>query len=443
MWWVFLACTAPDEASPSLAEVASRVVEGDLDKPYGDAVFDVGDVDGDGADDIGIAWASEGDLEGRAGNVDIYTLSGHVATITDAVSARWIVATGECSSPRVPGNLNVVPLGDLDGDGLGEVAVGHPHADNGVVAVYGGAQLVDGAFLGPHSAFWQIEPAAATWSFGSDLASGDIDGDAYTDLVVGAPITDAPLYGGEAYVLLGQDLRQATDIVAADEIGMRLATNLPGEHLGERVAILEDLDGDGLGEIALLASACSRDPEEGYVSVVPGSYYIGGGHRTTASLAKLYSEEPRLNLLSLGDADGDGLGDLAVGGAKDAEGQDSVLVLSGRTLSQGGEVEPPEHRFYTGGDSRSALTVWQVDGHTEVLGYDGGYLVRVAEPVWAEGWFKSESWTTPCPGDEVEPWRRQLAVGDFDGDGRDEIAFGEPGWPDCEELQPGAVFVIE
>ena len=315
MWWVFLACTAPDEASPSLAEVASRVVEGDLDKPYGDAVFDVGDVDGDGADDIGIAWASEGDLEGRAGNVDIYTLSGHVATITDAVSARWIVATGECSSPRVPGNLNVVPLGDLDGDGL--------------------------------------------------------------------------------------------------------------------------------GEIALLASACSRDPEEGYVSVVPGSYYIGGGHRTTASLAKLYSEEPRLNLLSLGDADGDGLGDLAVGGAKDAEGQDSVLVLSGRTLSQGGEVEPPEHRFYTGGDSRSALTVWQVDGHTEVLGYDGGYLVRVAEPVWAEGWFKSESWTTPCPGDEVEPWRRQLAVGDFDGDGRDEIAFGEPGWPDCEELQPGAVFVIE
>jgi len=441
--WLLLACEGEAERSPSLADDAFRTLLGTSERPYGEAVFNLGDLDGDGADDLGVAWVPERDVDDSAGRLDVFTAAGHVATILDEVGGGWLVATGECSTPRVPGNLNVTPVGDLDNDGLEDLAVAFPRLGNGRVAIFGGDQLRDGQTLASTDAARWLSPDGSTWSFGSDLAVGDLDGDARPDLVIGAPITDAPIYAGEAYVFLGSDLRNAEGEVAGEEEAMRFATNDQGLHLGERVALIGDVDEDGLGDVALLASACSRSEGDGFVSIVPGSFHVGGGHRTTANLAEWRRTDPRFNLLPIGDADGDGLPDLAIGGVPDEDGAASVVVLRGVDMGAGGVLEDPPHRFYTGADSRTMLASWVVDGAVEVLGYDGAYIVRVADPVWARGWYKSESWTTPCPTDAVEPWRRQLAVGDFDGDGEDEIAFAEPGWPDCEGSQPGAVFLVQ
>ncbi|MBK7857944.1 MAG: VCBS repeat-containing protein [Archangiaceae bacterium] len=194
------------------------------------------DLDGDGTADL---WVS--DVRGPAehyGAGAVFALSGK----TGEVLWRHDGEGGE--NPDLFGEPLEV-LGDLDGDGVPELAVGAPnHAVNGVGADTGAVTVLSGKSGAP---LRQVDGAKAGDRFGTVLASaGDLDGDGKPDFVVAEPgsvgsFFEAPR-AGRVRVFSG-----ATAAVLV-ELGSSAPTDV-SDRFGATVLGLGDLDGDGRAEL--------------------------------------------------------------------------------------------------------------------------------------------------------------------------------------------------
>jgi hypothetical protein len=154
----------------------------------GQSVASAGDVNGDGYADLGVGAPSNS----STGKVYVYhgSASGLIA------SANWS-AVGEDI-----GNIfgfSVATAGDVNGDGFSDLAVGGPgyNGDTGKAYVYHGSP--SGLSLTPD---WSAVGEANGNFFGESVASaGDVNGDGYSDLAVGAPQHNNAT--GKAYVYNG------------------------------------------------------------------------------------------------------------------------------------------------------------------------------------------------------------------------------------------------
>ncbi len=109
---------------------------------------------------------------------------------------------------------SLVGIGDLDGDDRGEILVGASGATSGGMAGAGLVYLVSSAELEPHGRTIELVGAQAGAGFGADLASaGDVDGDGFEDVVVSAPGWDGG--DGRVFVLPGADLELGEPIPIA------------------------------------------------------------------------------------------------------------------------------------------------------------------------------------------------------------------------------------
>jgi hypothetical protein len=219
-----------------------------LNERFGRALASIGDMDGDGVRDLVVG--SRGDSGGR-GAVHILFLNSD-----GMVKASQKIASGIGGGPMLATydsfGGSVASLGDIDGDGVTDLAVGAQGDSPGAVYVL---------FLNPNGTANYLQKIASgigdaptlSTGFGVSLASiGDIDGDGVTDLAVGAPFDDT---GGES--------RGAVDILLLNTNGtvkshVQIAggtgggPNLQNEHrFGVAVASLGDLDRDGVMDIAV------------------------------------------------------------------------------------------------------------------------------------------------------------------------------------------------
>jgi len=382
---------AQDEPGDVLAVQEISATAGGFDGPLGAgdeigaAAAALGDLDGDGVPDLALGAPFDdgppGIPESDLGAVWLAflapdgTVSGQLALDVTTPALAGVLATGDLFGAAL------ARLDDLDGNGVGELAIGTPGAGAGrgavlVLLVQAGGGVADVLTI-------EAEIDAGAEAFGDALAAlHDVDGNGVCDLAIGAPGADAvdvvflgALDGGEGDgLVLGR-----TRIDARTE---GLPAPIPaGTEFGSAVARLTDQDGDGRDELVVGL------PGDGPGRVFWLSLDTRGAIDASAVL------EGEALVLEDGDAFGAALHD-----AGDLDGDGRSELMAGAPRSDG------------------------ATGRVWTLFLDEAQVVADARPIDA---------ATPALAGVLEPGDRfgaaVTALGDLDGDERPDAFVGAPG----------------
>ncbi len=290
-----------------------------------------GDVNADGYDDV-LVGARRSSIGGTDTGT-AYLIYGPVYGWID-LSAADAAFTGEVTGDNLGRDRCLAVGGDLDDDGVGDVALGSP--GDYYLAQAGKVHLV-------------FSPYTGTLDLGSDDATltgellgteagmvdmGDVNGDGIDDLMVGGPAhTGQGADSGAAYVQYGP-VTADMDLVSAD---VRIYGDAAGDEVGTSVAIAGDMDGDGYIDIALGA------PGDDDAGTDAGAAYLFNGPLigqlamtvATAQFTGESADDDFGYLDTAGDIDGDGYDDLIVGAPFNDEGGDqagAAYIFLGRGL---------------------------------------------------------------------------------------------------------------
>ncbi len=339
-----------------------------------------GDLDGDGAGDLivgaplretaaGAVFVAFGGLT----NVITPSADGDEITLDGPTGGNHMILRGlqpsTTASPEIPGSHfgYAAVSADLDGDGLADLAVGAP-----------GESSAQGEIL-EHGAVYVFPGGASEWALSADVASdeiphlvlvaptrtgarlgvtlamGDLDGDGFTDLVVGSQPNRSPgqagVHGaGAAYVLFGGPMlfSELPRVVNVEDdppdsdvdllpIPGTAATNTVG--LGGTVSTV-DLDGDGRSELAATLGRRGSDVLPWAVTLIQGQAF--SQYRAEGRPIDLTTDLVRLEgrpgsgfgtLLHAADVNGDEATDLVIGAPRS-----DAITVSGATALEAGAI---------------------------------------------------------------------------------------------------------
>ncbi|MFY2558095.1 MopE-related protein [Corallococcus terminator] len=273
----------------------------------------IGDITGDGQPDV-IVGAPFYDTSASVLDTGaVYAFSGALSPSAGGqLAGAPIKVQGGPSQGGYQAGTSVAVV-DVNGDGNKDLVVGAPRYDAGSL-VDAGAVFV---FFGPVSGLQSFSTAnlvltgiTAGELAGSSVASaGDLDNDGLEDLLIGAPASGSA--AGKAYVVYGGSVSTTPSSLSAH---FRL-TGAAQDLAGTAVLGPGDINGDGFND--LLIGAPGHTTNTGAVYVVYGSAVRFFGNVALPSVARIVgpavNSEVGRTLVALGDVDGDGSADFAVG----------------------------------------------------------------------------------------------------------------------------------
>lgn len=197
------------------------------------------DVNGDGYADI-IAGAAES----FSGEGSFYVWHGGPGGIPTGTASNFQLKS---NTPNAAFGTSVAAAGDVNGDGFGDIIVGSPGVTSGENSE-GIARVYYGSLNGITSASnTKVEANQAEAAFGTSVAgAGDVNGDGYDDVIVGAPYYDgAVANGGGVWIFHGSHTGVKTTS------NFSLTGQQVEDHLGQAVSGGGDLNGDGYSDIVV------------------------------------------------------------------------------------------------------------------------------------------------------------------------------------------------
>ena len=219
-----------------------------------------------------------------------------------STNSNWSAESNLASSNF---GLSVSSAGDVNGDGYNDVIIGAPYFDNGEVAE-GRAFVYYGTSSGLSvSAGWTAEPNIAGANFGTSVSTaGDVNDDGYCDVIIGAP---SKPFGG-AYVYYGS----ATGLSITP--GWTKISDQAGSRFGISVSTAGDVNGDGFSEVLIGASLYDNGQvQEGKAFAYYGSASGPSSSPDWTAESNQIQAEFGENLSSAGDVNGDGYSDVLIG----------------------------------------------------------------------------------------------------------------------------------
>ncbi len=377
------------------------LIENDQNKSsgFGKLVGYAGDVNGDGYDDVFVAAPGETTASGigtvRVFHGDPSGLNGGTNAVTG--DADWY---GECNGlGSTLFGTSVAAAGDVNGDCCDDLLVGAPQANGATGSTVGAAFLWLGSPLGLNggvdgsatNAAWKVEGTVASMYLGSSVASaGDLDDDGLADVFVRARTFAGFPNQGHVFLWLGREDLLLGDVASAS---FDLAPPTQGTFFGDS-AVAADFDLDGRGDLAIgMWQGYTNGGTNGCVF----QYTTRSGGLALDSWTSCGSTggEQRGRAIALGDYDGDGLPDLAVG-------------------SPG---------WRTGG---AVLSVGRAICH---YGYPGG--LQTSFPWCVEGTQGTKFFS-----------ERMANAGDVNGDGVDDLLVGAPKYDVSGMANAGQVWLF-
>jgi len=332
---------------------------------------------------------------------------------------------------------SVAGVGDLDGDGFGDVVVGAPDDTFNGRKFAGEALVFSGSTGAELFLFGGLTPVGL---FGTSVAGpGDVDGDGIPDLLVGAP-QDSPgglTSAGSAFVFSGATGTQL----------FRFDGKEDQAHLGHSVAGAGDVDGDGHAD--LIVGIPFFHPN-GLESAGSALVFSGATGKPLLAFDGVMSQEKLgVSVAGAGDVDGDGIPDLIVGAlGTRSNGKafgGTAFVFSGATGSQIRRFDGKAPRDFFGravagagdvnGDGLADLIVGAPG--TKVHGFaDSGSALVFSGATGARIFRFDGSEEFAGLGFSV------AGAGDVDGDGHDDLLVGARGASPQGLKNAGSVFIF-
>lgn len=374
----------------------------------------IGDLDGDGVDDLAIGAPSDG----SGGQVHIFLMRMiPKETIDLAKQPANVTIKGEFSGDQFGSSL---AIGDINGDGKNDLIIGAPTAaaspnatDGGkVYAVFG--NLTPGTYDIAKIANLTILGASRGDHLGASVAVGKIGGASEpAGLIIGAPLCDVPVAdaslpdAGCVYGFYGAAALTGLKDLSATSADFTITGIATNGQMGASLAT-GNFNADDLADIAIGAPGADFGSLKaaGIVFLAPGSKslkdQINASQAATLLLNGAGAGDAAGSSVAMGDVNGDGRADLIIG-APNADGPNGarpdsgeVYIIFGMPVIQG---RPSQMTIFGGGVKN--------DDFPDGLG-------------------------------------SSLAVGDFTGDGTPDLIIGAPGADSVSSSrQPtGAAYMI-
>ncbi len=400
------------------------------------------DLDGDGQHDL-LIGAPETDVPSGLFGGRVWLAYGPVVAggDIDLVADAWFDAEAESDYA----GLQLGSLGDVDGDGFGDVAAYALGAARGkVYLAFGSATRASG---GTSIASWDASfegDAAPETTVGEGVTGiGDVDGDGFDDLAFADPRGSTLDKTGRVYLFAGSASRPTGDV---DEDVLPYIDGSPQDEIcAGRCIASDDFDGDGQLDLVFAATGNYESLDRIWIRYGDGTFPVAESADYYPRLQKPTSYGTfGSETASLGDLDADGYPELAVA---DEIGDTTTDAAGGVWVVSGGATRWP-------GTGMLETEAWLTIEGVEANGRVGGSVIGLTDvdcdglgdfavgATQVEGTVQNAGavgvWLGPSPGtvrlsDATarilggignQNFGSSLAHGDLDGDGAEDLAVG-------------------